>query len=198
MFSAFLTVIVLSSLIILVRLFVALWSRGSETEKASSRDDKTTVADAPSTEPSIIDRLAGWIEEPYVDPHSWPDEEWSSESPVCPCCHCIAQSGSKSCFVCDWEEPLGEDVEAGNRDALLAEARARYDATGSAITVEERASWGGLLTPREQQLRSEIRERCDYLRAGDRPDTSEVHEEIDRLLGQLQNEAKRKHVDAGE
>jgi len=198
MLSAFLTVVVLGSLVILVRLFVALWSRGGETEKTNSRDAITTVADTPSIEPSMIDRLAEWIEEPYVDPDSWPDEAWSSEAPVCPCCHCIAQSGSKSCFVCDWEEPFGEDVEAGNRDALLAEARARYEATGSAITVEERASWGGLLTTREQQLRSQIRERCDYLRAGDRPGTLEVREEVDRLLGQLQEEAKRKRVDAGE
>jgi len=143
---------------------------------------------------SMSERIAAWLEEPY-EPTGWPDAEWSLDRPVCPCCGCIASHGFV-CDVCDWEEPLdssGAPIASPDRDALLAKARESYEATGSVMSVEERASWGGLLTPREIELRKRIRERCAYLRAGDRSDTSEVLEEVDRLLEELR-QASRKSV----
>lgn len=192
---ALLAVVVVGSLIVLVRLFVALWSRSRDAARSGARAEGSSVA-AGLTETSMIERLADWIDEPYVDPDSWPDEEWSLDAPVCPCCHCIAQPGAKSCSVCDWEEPLDEDTAANERDQLLVMARERYETTGSAITTEERASWGGLLTSREAKLRSEIRKQCDHLRAGDAPDSTETLEEIGRLLAELREEEKRKHTEA--
>ena len=133
----------------------------------------------------------------FVDPMS---EDWSDGRGVCPCCECVTDYGPRrSCSVCDWEEPLAPnpdwEVADSERSAMLAEARERYAATGSAITDEERASWGGELTPREVELRAEVKRASHYLRTGDRPDATEAWERLDALLAELREEADAKRRD---
>jgi len=144
-FSTVLATIVFTGLTILARRgFRGYAQRSIQVKKQD---------DAPRE--SMSERIAAWLEEPY-EPTGWPDAEWSLDRPVCPCCGCIASHGFV-CDVCDWEEPLdssGAPIASPDRDALLAKARESYEATGSVMSVEERASWGGLLTPREIELGS--------------------------------------------
>jgi cysteine-rich CPCC protein len=152
----------------------------------------------PPTSPRVLDRRQlRELEDSLSD--FWSDEDWSDGRPVCPCCGCITERGAwVTCSVCDWEEPLADDpnleIAATERDAILAESRERYRATGSVLSDEDRATWGGELTDREKRLRTKLREACDYLRVGDRPDASERFEEIDRLLAELREEANRKRA----
>lgn len=173
-----------------------------EDARAIAAEDQVLSTVAPDPPAELAERAApvmvGAI--PIIEEDDDPVEDWANGRPICPCCGCATDYDQWStCSLCDWEEPLsprpGWELAGSERNGLLAEARDRYRTTGSAIADDDRASWGGDLTSRERELRTRLRERCDYLRAGERPDASETWEEVDRLLEALRAEAERKRRD---
>jgi len=112
---------------------------------------------------------------------------------VCPCCgYATNYDRFLTCRLCDWAEPLAENpswgVTASERDQLVAEARSRYLATGSALTLGDRATWAGELSSEQRALRKELQNRLEYLKDPERPDASETWAEVDALLTQLDEE----------
>ena len=116
---------------------------------------------------------------------------------VCPCCgYATNYDRFFTCPLCDWAEPLAENaawgVATSERDELLAEARSRYLASGSALTADDRATWAGELSREQLTLRKELQKRLEYLKDPGRPDASETWAEVDLLLPQLDEEAARR------
>lgn len=132
---------------------------------------------------------------------SW-SPDWAEGRRLCPCCgYATDYTPARRCSLCDWEEPpepvLDDDLPVPpNPDDLLDEARARYRTTGSALTPEERAEWLGPLTPSEIELRRQLHDRLEYLRTGDRPDSSETWEAIGRIIDDLHREQEREGLDS--
>ncbi len=128
--------------------------------------------------------------------------DWAEGRRLCPCCgYATDYTPARRCSLCDWEEPpepvLDDDLPVPpNPDDLLDEARARYRTTGSALTPEERAEWLGPLTPSEIELRRQLHDRLEYLRTGDRPDSSETWETIGRIIDDLHREQEREGLDS--
>ena len=88
---------------------------------------------------------------------------------VCPCCgYATNYDRFLTCRLCDWAEPLAENaswgVAASERDQLVAEPRSRYLATGSALTLGDRATWAGELSSEQRALRKELQNRLEYLK----------------------------------
>lgn len=161
-----------------------------ERALGTSPEVEATTDDAPVADEEEEGGSGDYLFEPH-------DESWTAGRVVCPCCgYPTDYPYSPTCSLCDWEEPRGESPEwrvaRSEREAMLSEARASFIATGSAITEEERASWGGELTARELELRHELRAKLDYLRSGNRPDTFETWELVDALLFELEREARDK------
>jgi hypothetical protein len=67
----------------------------------------------------------------------------------------------------------------------LAVAKKNYAATGSSLSREDRKTWAGERTPREVELRGELRAKFDLLRDGT-PIDEDPWEEIDRISAELQ------------
>ena len=127
--------------------------------------------------------------------------DWAEGRRLCPCCgYATDFTPAHRCSLCDWEEPpqpvLDDDHPMPpDPDDLLDEARARYRATGSALTPEEREEWLGPLSPNEVELRRQLHDRLEYLRTGDRPDGSETWEAIGRIIDDLHREQEHEGLD---
>jgi hypothetical protein len=154
---------------------------------------------APTNSPPESDVVDDRVAEDINVGEAWA-AEWANGRPLCPCCgYATTYDEFVPCALCDWEEPVapepGWEVATSERLSQLEVARARYAATGSALSPEDRGSWAGELTGRQVELRRELRAKLDYLKGGERPDTSESWEEVDRLLAALGEEAERKRTD---
>lgn len=131
--------------------------------------------------------------------------DWARGRALCPCCGYpggYVPTIGPGCAICDWEDPRAENPEWGvSRShwmASLSAAKENYRLTQSALSPEEREAWAGHLVPEQLALRAEFRGACDYLRTGDRPDTSEVLERLDiteARLRELSDEPRWREVD---
>ena len=112
------------------------------------------------------------------------------------------------CVLCDWDEEEFPESEAehpavvlgtpqihvdssADREEALALARKNFATFGSAASPKDREEEGAdPLTAKQIELRRKLRERFDYLKGGDRPDTSETWDTIDELIKHLREEIK--------
>lgn len=128
--------------------------------------------------------------------------DWAEGRRLCPCCgYATDYTPAHRCSLCDWEalpEPVLDDdhLMPPDPDDVLDEARARYRATGSALDPADRVDRLGAPTPRELELRRQLHDRLEYLRTGDRPDSSETWDAIGLLFDQLHQAQERKGLDA--
>jgi hypothetical protein len=135
--------------------------------------------------------------------------DWADGRPLCPCCGYPAMDDiDMPCVLCDWDEEEFPESEAehpalalgspqihvdssAEREEALALARKNFATFGSAASTKEREEEGAdPLTTNQIELRRKLRERFDYLKGGDRPDSSETWEAIDDLIKQLREEVK--------
>lgn len=117
--------------------------------------------------------------------------EWTEGRSVCPVCGYPTGVNeiTQTCVLCDWQEPepsmAGLEVAPSELREDLAVARKNYAASGSSLSAEDRKTWAGELTPREVELRGQLREKFDLLQDGT-PIDEDPWEEIDRISAELQ------------
>jgi hypothetical protein len=190
---------------------IALGAVGRAAKGLLRRRGKTLyvmdATDAAAAEPSADDSAELSPDDAEDTASGAPD--WADGRPLCPCCGYPAMVDiDMPCVLCDWDEeefpeseaehsgvllatPLIHVDSSAEREEALALARKNFATFGSAASPQEREEDGAdPLTTHQIELRRKLRERFDYLKGGDRPDTSETWDTIDDLIKQLREEVK--------
>ena len=180
-----------------------------DAESAPAPGSSSTVGNEPSPDVGAEDQDAAGstdtgAQEAAVAVNDAPPwaPDWAEGRRLCPCCeYATDYTPAHRCSLCDWEEapePVLDDdhLMPPDPDDVLDEARARYRATGSALDPAERAERLRAPTPQEIELRRQLHDRLEYLRTGDRPDTSETWDAIGLLFDQLHQAQERQGLDA--
>ena len=166
----------------------------SEDREAAIQPETDKVDEVPTHEGGgMVDREIATLsitpESPLIR-----TADWARDRELCPCCEypgVFSFGAVSACVLCDWETPLSESpgrvVSHTEWESALADARLSYQATGSALPATGRTFWMVPLTEERKELREDARTLFDYLRTGDRPDTSEVLEKVDSLLVRLRD-----------
>jgi hypothetical protein len=180
---------------------------GEPPPDSSAGESAESSTDAAAAEPSADDSAELSPDDAEDTASGAPD--WADGRPLCPCCGYPAMVDiDMPCVLCDWDEeefpeseaehsgvllatPLIHVDSSAEREEALALARKNFATFGSAASPQEREEDGAdPLTTHQIELRRKLRERFDYLKGGDRPDTSETWDTIDDLIKQLREEIK--------